>query len=127
MMDTIISIEPYNTESSRYDLQVEDNSNLYANDILVHNCTIYYKNGKSGICSRNFEKPITYKKKTGFKKGLFYKFLSYFGYDRNIYSIVESESEFVKVGKPYLEKLVEYCELNKLNLALRGELIGGLC
>lgn len=70
------------------------------------------------------EKPLIYKKKTGFRKGLFYKLLSYFGYDRSIYSIVESESEFVKVGKPYLEKLIQYCESNKLNIALRGELIG---
>lgn len=86
--------------------------------------TGYVKNGKAGICSRNLEKPITYLKKTGFKHGLWYKFLSYFGYDRGIYTEVESESEFVKVGKPYLDKLVEYCTFHKLNIALRGELIG---
>lgn len=86
--------------------------------------TGYVKNGKVGICSRNLEKPITYLKKTGFKHGLWYKFLSYFGYDRSIYTQVESESEFVKVGKPYLDKLTEYCKFHRLNIALRGELIG---
>ncbi len=86
--------------------------------------TLYVRNGKAGICSRNLEKPITYLKKTGFKHGLWYKFLSYFGYDRGIYTEVESESEFVKVGKPYLDKLVEYCTERKLSVALRGELVG---
>ena len=86
--------------------------------------TIYVKDGKGGICSRNLEKPITYKKKTGFKHGLWYKFLSLFGYDRSIYTEVESESEFVKIGKPYLEKLTEYCKEKNISVALRGELVG---
>jgi len=86
--------------------------------------TILVKDGLGKICSRNLEKPITYLKKTGFKHGLWYKFLSYFGYDRGIYTEVESESEFVKVGKPYLDKLVEYCTERKLSVALRGELVG---
>lgn len=86
--------------------------------------TLICQNGVGKICSRNLEKPITYLKKTGFKHGLWYKFLSYFGYDRGIYTEVESESEFVKVGKPYLDKLVEYCKFHRLNIALRGELIG---
>ncbi len=86
--------------------------------------TIYVKDGKAGICSRNLEKPLKYRKKTGFKHGLWYKFLSYFGYDRGIYTEVESESEFVRIGKPYLDKLVEYCTERKLSVALRGELVG---
>lgn len=86
--------------------------------------TLICQNGVGKICSRNLEKPITYLKKTGFKHGLWYKFLSYFGYNRGIYTEVESESEFVKVGKPYLDKLVEYCKFHRLNIALRGELIG---
>lgn len=91
--------------------------------------TIGCKNGKGFICSRNLEKPVTYRKKTGFKRGLFYKILSYFGYDRNIYTEVESESEFVKVGKPYMDKLVEVCtnpyrSEGYRNLVLRGELVG---
>ena len=87
-------------------------------------CTIYSTNKVQGICSRNLEKPITYLKKTGFKKGLWYKFLSYFGYDRGIYTMVDSESEFVKVGKPYLEELVSHTLFGNKGIALRGELIG---
>jgi len=91
--------------------------------------SIGIKNGKGFICSRNLEKPITYKKKTGFKHGLWYKFLSYFGYNRSIYTEVESESEFVKIGKPYMDKLVEVCSnpyrrAEYRNLVLRGELVG---
>lgn len=86
--------------------------------------SILVKDGIGKICSRNLEKPITYKKKTGFKHGLWYKFLSLFGYDRSIYTEVESDSEFVKVGKPYLEKLVEYCTEKNISVALRGELVG---
>jgi len=86
--------------------------------------TILVKDGVGKICSRNLEKPVKYLKKTGFKHGLWYKFLSYFGYDRGIYTEVESESEFVKIGKPYLDKLVEYCTERKLSVALRGELVG---
>lgn len=87
-------------------------------------CTIYSTNKVQGICSRNLEKPITYLKKTGFKKGLWYKFLSYFGYDRGIYTMADSESEFVKVGKPYLEELVSHTLFGNKGIALRGELIG---
>lgn len=86
--------------------------------------TILVKDGVGKICSRNLEKPITYFKKTGFKHGLWYKFLSFFGYDRGIYTMVDSESEFVKIGKPYLDKLIEYCSERKLSVALRGELVG---
>ena len=49
------------------------------------------KDGRGFICSRNLEKPLKYSKKTGFKHGLWYKFLSYFGYDRGIYTEVESD------------------------------------
>lgn len=86
--------------------------------------TLYVRDGKAGICSRNLEKPITYLKKTGFKHGLWYKFLSYFGYDRGVYTEVESESEFVIIGKPYLDKLVTYCTEKNISVALRGELVG---
>ena len=86
--------------------------------------TIGCKNGKGFICSRNLEKPITYKKKTGFDKSWKAWFWSLFGYDRATYTEIESESEFVKVGKPYLDKLVEYCTEKNISVALRGELVG---
>lgn len=86
--------------------------------------TLFSHLKESGICSRNLLKPLTYKKKVGFKNGFWFKLLSLFGYDRNIYKEVESESEFVTIGKPYLEKLEEYCKVNNFTVALRGELVG---
>jgi len=86
--------------------------------------TLICQNGVGKICSRNLEKPLTYFKKTGFDKSWKAWFWSLLGYDRATYTEIESESEFVKVGKPYLDKLVEYCKFHRLNIALRGELIG---
>ena len=37
----IKSIKKINHNSKRYDIQVKKNSNFFANDILVHNCTMY--------------------------------------------------------------------------------------
>ena len=100
--------------------------------------TLWYKNGKSGIASRNLGKPLTIKKITGRRKAtLWEQFLSIkinsvifsiLGFntkiDLNIYEEVESNSDFVKYGKPYLDKLVEYCDYYKTNLVLQGELCG---
>jgi len=86
--------------------------------------SLYFKDGKAGICSRNLEKPLKYFKKTGFDKSWKAWFWSLFGYDRATYTEIESESEFVKVGKPYLEKLVAYCTERNISIALRGELVG---
>lgn len=36
--DEIVSIEPFYSESSRYDITVEETHNFYVNGILVHNC-----------------------------------------------------------------------------------------
>lgn len=38
MLDTIVSITKIKSDSYRYDITVQDNSNFYANGILVHNC-----------------------------------------------------------------------------------------
>jgi len=86
--------------------------------------SILVKDGVGKICSRNLEKPLKYFKKTGFDKSWKAWFWSLFGYDRATYTEIESESEFVKIGKPYLDKLVEYCTERKLSVALRGELVG---
>lgn len=86
--------------------------------------TILVKDGVGKICSRNLEKPLTYQKQVGFDKSWKSWFWSLLGYSRTIYQEVESESEFVKIGKPYLDKLVEYCTERKLSVALRGELVG---
>ena len=95
--------------------------------------TIWYKNGKFGIASRNLAKPLTIKKVVGYNKPAFFtrikETLFWLGLiktkpDYNVYAETESDSDFVRLGKPYLEKLVAYCKENKLNLALRGELNG---
>ena len=94
--------------------------------------TLYYKDDKAGICSRNLDKPLTITKIVGRRKPtLKEKILNWLGKDwfgykleLNIYDIVENDSEFVKIGKPYLDKLVEYCKSTNQNLVLRGELNG---
>ena len=87
--------------------------------------TLWYKDGKSGIASRNLGKPLTIKKVTGRrKKTLLETLLFWKKFDLNIYEEVESDSDFVKYGKPYLDKLVEYCDDFKVNLVLQGELCG---
>ena len=89
--------------------------------------TFWYKNGQFGIASRNQSKPLTIRKITGRRKASFWETIKiFFGIkiDLNIYEETESDSDFVKLGKPYLDKLVAYCKENKLNLALRGELNG---
>jgi len=40
--DEIVSIEPFYSESPRYDITVEETHNFYANGILVHNCQNCY-------------------------------------------------------------------------------------
>jgi RNA ligase (TIGR02306 family) len=81
-LDEIISIEKITNTSLRYDITVKNNHNFYANSILVHNCenietevftenkdskfevtlkldgsscSVYYRNGEVGVCSRNLE------------------------------------------------------------------------
>ena len=87
--------------------------------------SIYYKNGKYGICSRNLEKPLFIQKIVGRRNKTFLeKLLFWRNVDLNIYEETLSDSDFVKIGKKYLDRLVEYCRKNEVNLVLRGELIG---
>lgn len=87
--------------------------------------TLWYKDGKYGIASRNLGKPLTIKKVTGRrKKTLLENILFWKKPDLNIYEEVESDSDFVKYGKPYLDKLIEYCKFMEINLVLQGELCG---
>jgi len=114
----IKSIKKIENKSKRYDIEVEDNHNFFANGILVHNCqnlnlpygeivdvtlkldgsscTYYFKDGETGICSRSLElKP-------------------------------EAENNYTLPEKKYniLAKLTEYCTKHQINLALRGEVYG---
>ena len=56
----IISIEKIEINSHRYDIEVEKNSNFFAESILVHNssCTIFRWEGELRVCSRNLELKI---------------------------------------------------------------------
>ena len=89
--------------------------------------SIWYKNGKFGIASRNQGKPLTYKKVVGYKKpNLFFKllkFLNILNYDGRIIELTQSDDQFVVMGKPYLEKII----LFEKNIVLRGEMCGKSC
>lgn len=87
--------------------------------------TLWYKDGKYGIASRNLGKSLTIKKVIGRRKPN-WKELLFFWKDRdlNIYEEVQSDSDFVKYGKPYLDRLIEHCKEKKINLVLQGELCG---
>ena len=54
----IKSIKKVKSSSKRYDLELKNNSNFFANGILVHNSSIsiWNKAGKLGICSRSVNK-----------------------------------------------------------------------
>jgi len=87
--------------------------------------TLYYKNGKAGICSRNLDKPLTITKVKGIRnKTWLEKLMFWTKHDLKIYEEIQSDSDFVRIGKPYLDVLVDYCKDNDNSLVLRGELNG---
>jgi len=90
--------------------------------------TIWYKNNNYGVCSREMSKPLIINKVVGHRKATLWEHIkSWFGYipDLRIYHTQENDDMFVKHGKPYLDKLVEYCKANNIyGIALRGELRG---
>lgn len=87
--------------------------------------TLYYKNGKAGICSRNLDKPLIITRVKGIRnKTLLEKLMFWTKPDLKIYEEVESDSDFVRIGKPYLDIFADYCKNNNYSLVLRGELNG---
>ena len=91
--------------------------------------SLWFKDGRSGICSRNQGKPLKYNKIVGYKKlpwwGKLINWVVDYKPDLCIKEEVDNNTDdFVKIGKPYLEKLENYCLTNNLNLVLRGELNG---
>jgi hypothetical protein len=76
------------------------------------------------ICSRNLRKRLTIDKVTGRRNKTFSETVkSWFGIktDLNIYEKVENDDDFVRYGKPYLDKILETGK----NIVFRGELNGG--
>lgn len=89
--------------------------------------TLFYKDGKSGICSRQLLKPLTYTKIKGLRKlGFMDRLKQFLGakVEKYEYETIESDSDFVKYGKEYLHIFEKYCKDTNRNLALRGELNG---
>ena len=87
------------------------------------------------ICSRNLRKKLTIKKVTGRRNKKWYeKLLFWTNPDLNLYTEVENDDDFVRYGKPYLDKLLKwkedtlgtnYTHVHKPFVVLRGELNGG--
>lgn len=88
--------------------------------------TLFYAKGVSGICSGNTLKPLTRQVVIGRRKKKWYEYItSYFKkVNLNIYDTVENDDIFIKVGKPYLDDFVKFCEQTGAFLCLRGELCG---
>lgn len=87
--------------------------------------TLWCKKDKSGIASRNQGKPLTIKKTIGRRKKTILEILMFWKkYDLNLYEDRENDSDFVKYGKPYLDRLVKHCKEDDFSLVLQGELCG---
>lgn len=90
----IKSVKKIQTNSKRYDIEVDKVHNFFVNNILVHNCsaTYYFKDGQFGFCGPNWE----------FKE--------------------TTENTYSKIADKYnlKEKLTNF----KFNIAIQGEIIG---
>jgi len=88
--------------------------------------TLYYINGKAGICSRTCDKDLVVRRKVGKRdKTWLEKLMFWRKPDLNMYQVAPSDDTFVTVGKPYLDAFVRYCTAHNLsNIVLRGELCG---
>ena len=81
----------------------------------------------NGICSRNLELSPTKMVTIGHREmSLWETIKTWFGkkVDTKIQEEQPNDNLFIKVGTPYLEKLIEYCEIFDESFALRGELVG---
>jgi hypothetical protein len=112
----------------KYPVEIIGSQKIDGSSITIY-CIKDKKGGwKSGICSRAWEKKLTYNKVVGvrklsilewIKKNIFRSKI-----DIRIFEEVEATSDFVVYGKPYLVRLEEYCKKNDMELVLRGELCG---
>lgn len=85
--------------------------------------TIGVRKGEGFICSRNLLKPLTIKKCTGKRNKTLMEYLMFWTKpDLNQYTIIPNDDDFIKYGKPYLDKLIAE---GQNNIVFRGELNGG--
>lgn len=90
--------------------------------------TLFYENEfKKGVVSRSLVRPFKIKKNKGLRKPTFFeKIKKFFGYkvDLREFDMVENDDKFLTLGKPYFDKIEEYCFQNHIQLAFRGEAYG---
>lgn len=81
----------------------------------------------NGICSRNLELSPTKMVITGDRKMTLWETIkTWFGkrVDTKVWEEQPNDNLFIKIGTPYLDKLIETCEIYGYSIALRGELVG---
>ena len=127
MLDEIVTIEDYETDSLRYDITVENFHNFFANGILVHNC----QNLKEELDfwrSSGFTWEVT-EKLEGSSMTVYLTDLDvlggYFGVcSRNMDLLKDENNTFWKVAiRDGIEEKMRGTILNR-NVAIQGELIG---
>lgn len=85
--------------------------------------TIGIKNGEPFICSRKLSKPLTRLKVVGRRNKTWIERLMFWKkHDLLIKEEVVNDDDFVKYGKPYLDRLIE---MGLDDIVFRGELCGG--
>lgn len=117
----------YGTKT-KWDIETET-SNFFAGEILIHNSSItigindHFPDGF--ICSRNLRKKLKINKVVGRRKKTFLEILKFWSKpDLNIYEEMENDDDFVRYGKPLLDKMKA---AGLMNVIIRGELNGGSC
>lgn len=81
----------------------------------------------NGICSRNLELSPTKMVIIGDRKMTLWETIkTWFGkrVDTKVWEEQPNDNLFIKIGTPYLNKLIQTCEIHGESIALRGELIG---
>lgn len=81
----------------------------------------------NGICSRNLELSPTKMVVIGDRKMTLWETIkTWFGkrVDTKVWEEQPNDNLFIKIGTPYLNKLIETCEITGESIALRGELVG---
>lgn len=125
LIDEIVSIENYESNSKRYDIEVENNHNFFANNILVHNCQSLSRTLES---FRDIEFGIE-EKTNGSSCSIFYRTNPYTNEpeqgvcSRNLELRLDQEGNaFIDTVK--LEGWLDHLSELGMNIAIQGELVG---